>query len=337
MEIIAVLIDIEIKKMPLINNSSYKKAPWYLLGGQLQSLIPGGFRKVEEVVYKRERLELPDDDFVDLDWVENDSKKLIILSHGLEGNSDRQYMRGAARFFSQKNWDVLAWNCRSCSGEMNRQLRLYNHGEIEDIDQVIRHAMKKNNYEQIVLSGYSMGGSIVLKYLGVHGDKLPAPITHGIAFSSPTDLRESIRVLEDFSNRFYKWLFRRRLERKIRKKATLFPNKIDISLFSKVRKWEDFDNFFSAPINGFKNVKEFYQQASAKFFMPEIKIPALLVNAYNDPIIPTTCSPIEMAKHHKYFHLEMPPQGGHVGFTLANDDMYSWMEYRVWEFINGDK
>ncbi len=212
-------------------------------------------------------------------------------------------------------------------------MRLYNHGEIEDIENVIKHAMKRKDYKQVVLLGYSMGGSILLKYLGVKADKLAAPITHGVAFSSPTDLYECVKSLEFKANWIYKWLFRQRLDAKMKIKAKLFPGIINIKNLAKVRKWEDFDKYFSAPLNGFKHVQDFYHYASAKNFMPSIKVPILLVNAYNDPIIPTTCSPIELAKHHSKIHLEMPQQGGHVGFTLAGDE-FSWMEYRAWEFIN---
>ncbi len=318
--------------MPIIENSSYAKPPFYLFNGHVETIVASGFRRVNGVHYTRERLTLSDGDFVDLDWVDNESKRLIVLTHGLEGDSDRKYMLGATKFFAQKGWDILAWNCRSCSGEMNRALRLYNHGEIEDIHEVLQHAMKKKDYEQVVLIGYSMGGSISLKYLGVHGDQLIAPITHGIAFSSPTDLYESVMALEEPSNWFYKYIFRRRLERKIRAKAILHPDKIDLSLFDKIKKWEDFDNYFSAPINGFDNAQAFYQYASAKNFMEGIKVPALLVNALNDPIIPLACSPVEMAKKHPFIHLEMPQLGGHVAFMLPNDE-FSWMEYRALEFI----
>jgi predicted alpha/beta-fold hydrolase len=108
--------------MPIIRNSSYKKAPFFQFNGHLQTIIPGIFRKVKNVNYQRERLELEDQDFLDLDWINNESQSLVLLSHGLEGNSDRQYIKGAAKLFSRNGWDVLAWNCRSCSGEMNRSI-----------------------------------------------------------------------------------------------------------------------------------------------------------------------------------------------------------------------
>lgn len=319
--------------MPFIQISSYDKPRTYpFFNGHLQTLQPGMRRRVEGVRYRRERLELPDDDFVDLDWIFNQKDQLAILTHGLEGNSQRQYMRGAAKYFSVRNWDILAWNCRSCSGYMNRQLRLYNHGEIEDLHQVIQHVMKKHAYKQIVLLGYSMGGSINLKYASVYSNQA-APISHVAAFSSPTDLKESVRALEERGNLLYKTLFRKRLEYKIGLKAQIFPDQIDTQYFKTIKKWRDFDQQYSAPLNGFDDVEDFYYQASAKHFIPKLNIPSLLVNAINDPIIPTTCSPLELAKHHDYFYLETPKEGGHVGFTIK-DDPVSWMEYRAWEFIH---
>lgn len=322
--------------MPLLNKSLYTPKSYPFLNGHLQTLIPGVLRKVEGVVYERERLELSDDDFVDLDWVFRKKKSLAVLSHGLEGDSQRQYILSAAKFFAQKDWDVLAWNCRSCSGEMNRQLRLYNHGEIEDLREVLQHAMQKYDYEQVVLLGYSMGGSINLKYASVYADDLAAPISHVLAFSSPLDLKESIKAVIAKGNYLYRNFFRKQLTHKVRLKAKQFPNQLDVNNFSKVKTWWDFDKYFSAPMNGFEDVEAFYHQASAKNFVPKIKTPSLLVNAYNDPIIPSTCSPIELAKHNDYFYLEMPEEGGHVGFTLPDKgEEFSWMEYRAWEFIGG--
>lgn len=159
--------------MPIINQSTYPGPPRYLFNGHLQTIVPSVFRKVEGVVYERERFFLSDGDFVDIDWLDTRSKKLVVLTHGLEGDSGRHYIKGTAKLFSQNGWDVLAWNCRSCSGEMNKAFRLYNHGEIGDISELINHALRTKHYEKIVLVGYSMGGNISLKYVGAKGKELP--------------------------------------------------------------------------------------------------------------------------------------------------------------------
>lgn len=284
-----------------------------------------------KVTYERERLELSDGDFVDLDWVDRGSRKLVILSHGLEGNSDRHYIRGAARLFARRGWDVLAWNCRSCSGEMNRHLRLYNHGEIGDIGEVIAHALRVRDYQRIVLIGYSMGGSITLKYLGVNGAEIPEPVKKGIAISTPCDLKASAQTLEDPANRFYKKRFLKNLRKKIAKKAEQFPEVIDLSHFDRIEVWEDFDNFYSAPLNGYRDADDFYQQASAINFMDGITVPALVLNAKNDPILTPACSPAALAEKHPNIFVETPEKGGHVGFSLPGDQ-HAWSEYRALEF-----
>ena len=129
--------------MPLIP-SAYPGPPAYQYNGHLQTIIPGLTRAVTGITYERERLTLQDGDFVDLDWINKGQNRLVILTHGLEGDSTRQYMLGTAKLFAQQKYDVLAWNCRSCSGEMNQAFRLYNHGEIGDLGEVIAHALQRN-------------------------------------------------------------------------------------------------------------------------------------------------------------------------------------------------
>lgn len=319
--------------MPHLRSSSYPGPPLIQFNGHLQTILPA-FRKVD-IPYSRERLELSDGDFVDLDWLRSGSSQLVILSHGLEGNSDRPYIKGMAQRFAQDKWDVLAWNCRSCSGELNRNPRLYHHGDIEDIDEVIRYAISTGNYREVVLIGFSMGGSILLKYLGVHGSSLLPEISKGIAFSSPCNLKASARALEKPGNRIYRRRFLRALETKLRAKEEQFPGLIDVGKFEQVRKWRHFDEYFSAPLNGFSTADEFYQQASAENFMADIKVPVLLVNAWNDPILPRACTPVKLCAKLPNIFLETPRRGGHVGFAVPGRH-FNWMEERAWQFANGE-
>jgi uncharacterized protein len=320
--------------MPLVPHSTYPGPPRYQLNGHFQTILPALTRKIQALHYQRERLELPDGDFVDLDWLDANSQDLVILSHGLEGSTERVYMKAAAHFFHQKGMDVLGWNCRSCSGEMNRKLRLYNHGEIGDFGQVIEHALQRKRYQKIHLIGYSMGGSILLKYLGVHGKNIPEAIKTGIAFSSPCDLQGSIQTLEKRSNWFYRRKFFSSLSKKIKAKAEQFPGQIDLSKFDQIKTWRDFDEFYSAPINGYRDAEDFYFQASAQNFVEGITVPALLCNAMNDPILTPSCSPKHLAKHHPYFYVETPRKGGHVGFAIRNyPGSDYWLEHRALEFI----
>ena len=317
--------------MSLIINETYQGNPYWLFNGQLQTLIPGLFRKVEGVVYKRQRLELSDGDFVDLDWSQQGSKKLVILLHGLEGNSSRQYILSAAKHFAENGWDVLSFNCRSCSEEINRNFKLYYHGETEDLRQVVDHVVSTQSYSEIVLSGYSMGGAMLSKYLSVHAGNLPAEIKCGISFSAPYDLEESIKWVEMKGNWIYNRLFRTRLKEKIILKDKQFPGRLDLSKIDDYPKWREFDAAYSAALNGFDNVDDFYYAAACKNFLHNLDCPLLIVLAKNDPIVSTTCIPMELCKRHPKIKLELTFKGGHVGFTMKGKP-YNWMDIRALSF-----
>ncbi|GJM32002.1 MAG: alpha/beta hydrolase [Saprospiraceae bacterium] len=317
--------------MPIIEKSSYPGPPYWMFNGHLQTIMPA-FRRIQ-FYYERERIATKDGDFLDLDWADSGSRKLLILTHGLEGSSGRPYMMGMAKRFFKEGWDILAWNCRSCSGEMNRKPRLYNHGEIGDIGEVINHALRTKDYQRIVLVGFSMGGSITLKYLGVNGKEIPGPIDRAVAFSSPCDLREGAAALEKWDNAVYRRRFLKSLRTKIEEKARQFEQLVDLDKFNQIRRWRDFDTHFSAPINGYHDVDDFYEKASAKNFMAGITIPSLLVNAQNDPLLNEACSPTDLCSNHQYLHLEKPVTGGHVGFMVANR-VHTWSEDRAFQFCS---
>lgn len=311
-------------------NTSYPSPPWYQYNGHLQTILPafGG----PKVKYKRKRLELDDGDFIDIDWLRlpHRPKQLVILTHGLEGNTDRPYIRSAANFFHNKGWDVLAWNCRSCSGEMNRLQRLYHHGEIGDIDLVVKHALTRGDYQKIVLIGYSMGGAITSKYLGVNGNNLPPGIIGGIAFSSPFDLEASVDALEIRGNGIYKKRFLKQLGDKVKIKNERFPGIIDIKKLKHVKRWRDFDEWFTAPMLGLSSAKEFYNLASANNFLAGLQRPILAVCATNDPIITESCLPD--TTNSSFLSSELTEKGGHVGYALK-DKNYNWMDVRAWAEI----
>ncbi len=316
--------------MPLVAKSSYR-APWYLFNGHLETIVPSMIRKIKGITYDRERLELSDGDFIDLDWLGDKSNKLIIIAHGLEGNSNRHYSKGMAKYFFQRGWNALAWNCRSCSGEMNRLPRFYHHGATEDLAELIAHVIAKKHYEKIVLAGFSMGGSMTLKYLGEQG-LLPKEIKAGVVFSVPCHLGSSAKELDKPSKKFYLNRFLKKLEKKIKIKSEMFPDLISHHGYEAITTFEEFDNRYTAPLHGFKNADDFYQRASSLNYISTITLPTLLVNALNDPFLPPLCFPTEIARGHSHLFLETPPRGGHTGFTLAGKKE-NWMEQRAFEFI----
>ena len=215
---------------------------------------------------------------------------------------------------------------------MNRNQRMYHHGDIDDIDSVIQQVVATKNYSTIGLVGFSMGGNITLKYLGVHGSKLPISIKGGVAISAPCDLTTSAELLDHPSSYFYKQKFFRKLAKKMELKAQQFPGVIDMAKLKDVKKWKDFDEYFSAPINGFASAQAFYDQASSIHFLEGIQLPTLLVNAWNDPILSDECYPTQIAQSHPYLFLESPKRGGHVSFVLSKQ-IHSWIEHRALAFL----
>ncbi|MFN5171153.1 MAG: YheT family hydrolase [Cyclobacteriaceae bacterium] len=317
--------------MPLLPAPHYQR-PFYLFNGHAETIIPSMFRSVPDVHYTRERLELADGDFLDLDWITQRQPQLVIISHGLEGSSERHYVKSMARYFALNGWDALAWNCRSCSGEMNRLPRLYHHGATEDLDAVVKHALAKP-YRNVVLVGFSMGGSLTLKYLGERDEGVTERITGAVAFSVPCHLGSSARELDKPSKAFYRNRFLKKLKKKMVEKAQRFPDLVSTQHFNAIRTFADFDNAYTAPLHGFANAEDFYERASSGNYLAGIRKPTLIVNSQNDPFLPPACYPVELASTHDYVHLEMPQLGGHVGFSLAGK-RHSWMDERAWAFLS---
>ena len=318
--------------MPLINRSDYK-APLFLQNGHIQSIYPTLFRRFDTGFYERERIFTPDDDFLDIDWSRTGSKKLAIISHGLEGNSHRNYVVGMVKMLNRNGWDALAWNYRSCSGEMNRRLRFYNSGTIDDLEVVIEHAAKIESYKEIVLIGFSMGGNLSLLYLGNKGSRIDSKIVRSVVFSVPCDLKASTRELAKFKNRIYMGRFLKTLHQKIRTKMKLMPGQINDDNYHLIKNFKDYDDRYTAPLHGFNNAEDYWSKCSSNRFIPEIKIPTLIVNACNDPFIADGCYPVNETSDSKCVYLETPRSGGHVGFMQFKRDKSYWSEERTIEFL----
>lgn len=318
--------------MPLIP-STYQ-APKLFVSRHVETIFPVVFRNVSDVKYERERLELADGDFLDLDWIRKGNKKLLLLSHGLEGQTESKYLKGMARAASNAGYDVLAWNYRGCSQEMNRNFRFYHSGESADLDLVVQYVLSKEKYSCIGLVGFSIGGNITLKYLGEKSDSLSPLIKAGVTFSVPCDLSAGALHLAKWQSKFYMNRFLTNLRGKIRAKAIQYPNRIDDKDFNKIKNFIDFDEKYTAPLHGFKDTQDYYTQCSSIFYIPKIKIPTLLVTALNDPFLSKECYPFEQAKNNSYFFLETPEHGGHCGFYENNSNGNYWSDNRALEFFS---
>jgi predicted alpha/beta-fold hydrolase len=317
--------------MPIVS-STYSRPPIYLFNGHLETIIPSLFREVTGVNYSREKIDTPDGDFLNLDWTKVGSEKLLILSHGLEGDSKRHYALGLAKLFNQNGIDVLVWNNRTCGGEMNLTPILYHHGASYDLDAVVQHVIQRHDYKEVFLSGISMGGAQTLKYLGEKGADLPPQITRAAVYSTPCNLVTSAATLKLRSNFFYKNRFLGKLKRKMEAKALQFPDLIDLDLLRKVQDFDAFDTLFTARLHGFKNAADFYKSVSADNWMDRIEVPTLILNALNDPLLGEGGYPVELAESNLNIHLEMPERGGHTGFIIKGEE-FTYGEIRIAKFL----
>lgn len=318
--------------MPLISNSTYH-APWWLPGGHLQTIVPALCRRVARVTVRAERLELPDGDFVDLEWAEQGRGRLAILSHGLEAHTGAGYMQGMAAALVRRGWDVLAWNFRGCGAVPNRLLRMYHSGATEDLDAVVRHALERHPAESVDLIGFSLGGNLTLKYLGEAGVDVPSRLHRAVAFSVPCDLACSSQQLSLPANRIYMERFLRALRGKIRAKSRMFPGHLDASGLDALRTFREFDDRFTAPLHGFRDAADYWERSSSRPFLPRIALPTLLVNAANDPFLGPGCYPDGEASASEWFHFEAPETGGHVGFPAFGNGGEYWSETRAAAFL----
>ena len=315
--------------MPLISDSSYR-APAWLRGGHMQTMHPALFRKLKNVTTLRERLELEDGDFLDLDWSGKSAEKLAIVSHGLEGSSRAGYVQGMAKALVARGWDVLAWNMRGCSGEANRLASFYHSGKTEDLDLVIRHAQEVHPAKRIDLVGFSLGGNLTLKYVGERGGSIDPMIRRAVAFSVPCELGCCSRTLEEPANRLYMERFLKTLRRKVVEKERLFPGELDVAEVEGIRTFGEFDGRFTAPLHGFGSAGEYWDRSSCRRVLGEVAVPTLLVNAGNDPILGPECYPEEEARASDDFYLEVPEGGGHCGFGVGRE---YWSETRAAGFL----
>ena len=286
-------------------NPSFYKAPSLLFNAHLETIYPALFRKVTAPDYTQERIVTSDNDFLDLDWLKIDSSHLVIISHGLEGNTSRAYMRGMALACYKAGYDALTWNFRGCSEEMNRQLRFYHSGATDDLESVIRHALSKGNYQHISLVGFSLGGNLTLKYLGERGDSVHPSIKSAVTFSVPMNLHTGCLKISKRTNWLYSQRFLNSLKTKVKLKSEKMKG-LDISGIDKINSLLEFDNRYTAPIHGFRDALHYYEECSSVNFVQKIKIPTLIVNAKNDPFLSQECYPIDLLKDHPKVKLEIP-------------------------------
>ena len=318
--------------MPLISSTYKPKAPF--TNGHFNTIYAAKIRRVKGIVYDRERITLTDGDFLDVDFSfsqsGNKTSKIALIVHGLEGHAKRPYMQGAARVLNQNGFDCASLNLRGCSGEDNKKIRSYHSGASEDLADVVNYVLSKTKYTAIYLCGFSLGGNIILKYLGENRDR-PHQLKAAVAVSTPVDLYDSLGALQQRTNWVYRWSFLKDLKKKYNAKLKVFPNELSKENKRKIKSLLLFDELYTAPANGFDNALDYYKKSSSKQFLAKINIPTLIINALDDSFLNAKCYPKKEAEHNDKLFLEMPAFGGHVGFMTSKSVTYT--EKRTLDFF----
>ena len=307
------------------------RAPWWLPGGNLQTIWPALYaRRVAGAPprYRRERWDTPDGDFVDVDWLAHThtavappdlgGRALLVLFHGLEGSSRSHYAEAFADWCARQGLAYAVPHFRGCSGELNRGPRAYHSGDFEEIDWILRRlraAHTANGGGALVAVGISLGGNALMRWAGEMGASAGRVAEAVAAVSSPIDLAAGGHAIgRGFNRQVYTRMFLNTMKPKALAKLAQHPGLFDRNALLAARDLHAFDEHFTAPLHGFRSTEDYWARASAKPHLPRIRIPALLVNALNDPFVPASSlpKPHEVGAH---VTLWQPRHGGHVGFA----------------------
>jgi predicted alpha/beta-fold hydrolase len=316
-------------------------APRWLPGGNLQTIYSAKLTPRPRLIYRRERWETPDGDFIDLDWMDGElpSKHggqvpLFVLFHGLEGNSQSHYAIAFMAALRALGKTGVIVHFRGCGGESNAQPRAYHSGDSAEIDWILRRVKSVQPKAAIFATGFSLGGNALLKWLGESGDTASEVVQGAAAVSAPMDLTASGLHLQRGFNMLYTRMFLSTLKRKAHHKLTRYPDLFDGRAMRRSRNLYQFDDVFTAPLHGFRDTDDYWTRASSKPLLKQIAVPTLVVNALNDPFIPADSLPGagEVSRH---VRLEYPAQGGHAGFVSgAFPGHLRWLPRRLIAHFN---
>lgn len=310
------------------------KPAWWLPNSHLQTIWPTFCRGCVRLDLERERIELPDGDFIDLDWIGKNKKcPIILILHGLEGSIDSHYARGMLKTIDQSGWRGAFMHFRGCSGEPNRLPRSYHSGDTKDVDYIVHYLRNREPNLPIAAIGYSLGGNVLLKWLGETGEQ--NPLCAAIAISVPFELKKAAERIQQGFSRIYEWYFIKCLRDRLVKKFQTITAPVDVTLLFQVQSMRDFDDKFTAPLHGFSGADEYYSTSSSRQYLKNISVPTLVLHAKDDPFLTEDMIPTkdELSSH---VTLEVSETGGHVGFVGGRypwSPQY-WLEKRVPEFLH---
>jgi predicted alpha/beta-fold hydrolase len=281
----------------------------------------------------------PDGDFVDLDWQDGaPGAPLVLVLHGLEGCARSHYVVGVLDLVRARGWRGVVLNFRSCSGELNRLPRFYHSGDTADLDLVVQRLVQREGDVRLAIVGVSLGGNVLVKWLGERGDRVPAAVEAGVGISVPFDLAACAEVLRrrGFGRWVYTANFLRSMRAKVAEKARAYPGFVDLEAVRRARTFHDYDAAVTAPLHGFASARDYWTRASCKPYVAGVRRPLLLINAVDDPFIPLSCLP-DPRTLPPGVRAEFTPHGGHVGFWEGAWpwQVRPWAERRAVDFVAG--
>jgi len=297
------------------------RAAWWLKNGHLQTIWGSLFRKIEISKTRLQRLELDDGDFIDLEWQVDDSTSsnapILLLLHGLEGSKDSNYIQSLLHSTRSHRWKIVVMHFRGCSQEINRLPRSYHSGETEDLKLVLQMLRKEHRDSKIMAAGFSLGGNVLLKYLGE--SKTQSLIDIAAAISVPLLLADASQRLDKGFSRFYRNRLLRELKHKARNKLLNHATSLSLSMseLDSISTFYDFDDQVTAPLHGFKSAVDYYQRSSSRQFLSTIAKPTLILHAADDPFMTEDVIPDDSELSNSVT-FELSQQGGHVGFISSS-------------------
>lgn len=313
------------------------KAPWWLANPHLQTLWGKFLRRAPVQATALERIETPDGDFLDLHHLSGpEDAPVLVLLHGLEGGIRSHYIQGLLGEAKSRQWRATVIVFRSCGAEMNRTKRSYHSGDTSDLDLVIGHLSRQHPEPSLLIAGASLGGNVLLKYLGEQSAYVRKNIRGAVAISVPFDLgRASLHIGQGFA-RVYQRHFLRSLRRKAQIKLVRYPGIIPEERLASAATLYDFDDAFTAPVHGFEGADDYYGRSSSLQWLDAIRVNTLLLSAVDDPFLPPEVldEVRAAAVGNSHVDIEFTPHGGHVGFvggTLTAPSYY--LEHRAGDFL----
>jgi predicted alpha/beta-fold hydrolase len=310
------------------------KPAWWLRSPHLQTLWPVFFKKRHELDLLPEQVELDDGDFIDLCWSKKDSEKTVLILHGLEGDINSHYINGIIHQLQRAGYRPVLMHFRGCSGRINRLARAYHSGETGDLATIVEHVRKVTGYYPYAAIGYSLGGNVLLKWLGETSEN--NPLKKAVAVSVPFRLHDAAARLQLGVSKIYREHLLKSLRRTYIKKFKKIKSPIDVDV-EQLKSFWDYDDKVTAPLHGFDGAQDYYDSCSSRQYLSGISVPTRIIHSVDDPFMFDTTAPAvdELSPD---IDLLLTSGGGHVGFVSGTSPFRPvyWCEDRTVEFIAGN-